>query len=136
MCVLFSLSLSPDIKPEQVALGRLREAEDVCWRLVMDLERVLCYSAAKINQTVYMGHMMVCGTVSGPLLDSFVVCGRLVTTTTCTLLIPPPPPPPPGYCATPYWNSQPRKTGLSIMGFYHADTVPIMHDVNNVLVVC
>ena len=93
MCVLFSLSLSPDIKPEQVALGRLREAEDVCWRLVMDLERVLCYSAAKINQTVYMGHMMVCGTVSGPLLDSFVVCGRLVTTTTCTLLITPPPPP-------------------------------------------
>ena len=70
----------------------------------------------------------------GSLLGSFVVCGRLVTTTTCTLLITPPP----GYCATPYWNSQPRKTGLSIMGFYHADTVPIMHmhDVNNVLVVC
>ena len=134
MCVLFSLSLSPDIKPEQVALGRLREAEDVCWRLVMDLERVLCYSAAKINQTVYMGHMMVCGTVSSPLLDSFVVCGRLVTTTTCTLLIPPPSR---LLCHT--LLEQPARENWTVyMGFYHADTVPIMHmhDANNVLVVC
>ena len=48
-----------DYKPEAIPLGKLREVEGVCWRDIMDMERLFCFSAAKINETVYLGTMMV-----------------------------------------------------------------------------
>ena len=48
-----------DLKPEGFPLTQLREKEGEPWRKVMDLERVLCFSSAKINGIVFMGNMMV-----------------------------------------------------------------------------
>lgn len=61
---LFSLSPSlflcvVDLKPEGFPLTQLRNKEGEPWRKVMDLERALCFSSAKINSIVFMGNMMV-----------------------------------------------------------------------------
>ena len=57
-----SITLPPslsDEKPEVVPVSKLRVAEEVCWRKMLDLERTLCWSAAKTNQALFLGHMMV-----------------------------------------------------------------------------
>ena len=53
------LSVYVDLKPEGFPLTQLRNKEGEPWRKVMDLERALCFSSAKINSIVFMGNMMV-----------------------------------------------------------------------------
>ncbi|CAI8021126.1 Probable E3 ubiquitin-protein ligase HERC1 [Geodia barretti] len=50
-----------NLKPEGFPLTRLREKEGEPWRKVMDLERALCFSSAKVNSIVFMGNMMTRG---------------------------------------------------------------------------
>ena len=46
-------------KPESVPLSELRVKEEHCWRKLLDLERTLCWSSAKTDQTLLLGSIMV-----------------------------------------------------------------------------
>ena len=52
-------TLYVDVKAEDLPLSTLRSQEGENWRKVMDLERALCFGAAKMNCTVYLGNVMV-----------------------------------------------------------------------------
>lgn len=50
LCISVSLT---DEKPEKIILMKLRPTVEHPWRRLADLERLLCFSAAKMTETAY-----------------------------------------------------------------------------------
>ena len=72
-----NLSLLTDYKAEDVPLSKLRTEEGECWRKVMDLERTLCFAAAKINRIIYTGNVMVIRSCIYIQIQTYSTCNTL-----------------------------------------------------------
>ena len=59
--IFFCISiLLKDEKPEKITLTKLRPPVEHPWRKLADLERLLCFSAAKMTETAYTSTSTVC----------------------------------------------------------------------------